>query len=90
MDSIGVRELRQDASGVLRRVAAGESLIVTHRGRPVARLSPIESRGLQDLIAAGLVRMPKRSMRDAPPPIKLPPGTMTPSEALEAARADER
>lgn len=40
MASIGLRELRQDASGVVRRVEGGESIEVTVSGRPVARLVP--------------------------------------------------
>ncbi len=35
-----MRELRQNASRYLRRVAAGESITVTDRGRPVAVLVP--------------------------------------------------
>lgn len=38
--TVGVRELRQDASGVLRRVDVGERVVVTVRGRPVAELVP--------------------------------------------------
>jgi prevent-host-death family protein len=41
---IGVRELRQNLSVYLRRVKAGESLEVTERGQPVARLAPLEDR----------------------------------------------
>jgi prevent-host-death family protein len=37
---IGVHELRQHASQYLRRVAAGESFVVTERGTPVAHLVP--------------------------------------------------
>lgn len=40
MDSVGVRELRQNLSQHLRRVKAGEPLAVTERGRVVARLVP--------------------------------------------------
>ena len=40
MATIGVRELRQDASGVLRRVAEGDRVVVTVHGRPVADLVP--------------------------------------------------
>lgn len=40
MTTIGVRELRQDASGVLRRVADGDRVVVTVHGRPVADLVP--------------------------------------------------
>ncbi|MFC6448734.1 type II toxin-antitoxin system Phd/YefM family antitoxin [Cellulomonas gelida] len=40
MTTVGVRELRQDASGVLRRVEEGERVVVTVHGRPVADLVP--------------------------------------------------
>lgn len=40
MQAVGVRELKASLSAFLRRVGDGESLIVTDRGRPVARLSP--------------------------------------------------
>jgi prevent-host-death family protein len=90
MEQVGVRELKQNASAVLRRVAAGESLVVTDRGRPVARLSPIRKGGLQELIDAGLVTMPTGRLSDAPPPIALKPGQMTAGEALALAREHER
>lgn len=38
---IGVRDLRQRASEVLRAVEAGESATVTVAGRPVAQLIPV-------------------------------------------------
>jgi prevent-host-death family protein len=41
LDSVGVRELRQNLSVYLRRVAAGEKLRVTERGRTVAALVPL-------------------------------------------------
>jgi prevent-host-death family protein len=40
MAEVGVRELRQNLSRHLRRVKAGESLVVTERGREVALLVP--------------------------------------------------
>ena len=55
MDRIGVRELRQHASRYLDRVARGESLEVTDRGRPVARLVPVTSDAWVDMIASGRV-----------------------------------
>lgn len=38
---VGVRELKQHLSEYLRRVAAGETLQVTDRGVPVARITPV-------------------------------------------------
>lgn len=42
--TISVRELRNDVSRVIRRVEAGERLVVTVDRRPVARLVPLERR----------------------------------------------
>ena len=53
---VGVRELRQNLSVYLRRVAAGETLEVTEHGRPVARLGPLPPRRmgvLERLVAEG-------------------------------------
>lgn len=52
METIGVRELRQHASRYLARVANGESLEVTDRGRPVARLIPNRCRPLAAALVA--------------------------------------
>ncbi|MFZ5872623.1 MAG: type II toxin-antitoxin system Phd/YefM family antitoxin [Actinomycetota bacterium] len=41
MTSISQRELRNDNAEIMRNVERGESYIVTRRGVPVARLSPI-------------------------------------------------
>lgn len=44
MADVAARELRNDVSGVLRRVEAGERLRVTVSGRPVAELIPLPKR----------------------------------------------
>ena len=44
MESVGVRELRQQASDLIRRVQAGEELTITVAGRPSARLVPLAPR----------------------------------------------
>jgi prevent-host-death family protein len=42
MLSVGVRELKANASGILRRVRdRGETVEVTHRGRVIARIVPV-------------------------------------------------
>ncbi len=41
MATVGVRELRQNASEILRNVEAGEPTVVTVAGRPVAKIVPI-------------------------------------------------
>ena len=42
MDSIGAYEAKTRLPKLLERVSRGESLTITRRGRPVARLVPVE------------------------------------------------
>ncbi len=42
MKIVTMLEFRQNAKGVLRRVARGERLVLSHRGKPTARLEPLE------------------------------------------------
>lgn len=44
MSEVASRELRNDTRGVLRRVEAGEEVVITVDGRPVALLGPLRSR----------------------------------------------
>jgi prevent-host-death family protein len=44
METIGLRELRQNASELVRRVEAGEKIVITVAGRPSARLVPAAHR----------------------------------------------
>lgn len=53
---VGIRALRDRLSEFVDRVRAGEELVVTDRGRAVARLVPIDhERTLDRLIREGLV-----------------------------------
>lgn len=40
MDTVGLRQLRQDASALVRRVESGEAIDITVSGRLAARLVP--------------------------------------------------
>lgn len=44
MGTVGLRELRQDASDLIRRVEAGEEITITVSGRPSARLVAVGPR----------------------------------------------
>ena len=91
MATVGVRELRQRASELLRRVEAGETIEVTDRGRPVAVLAPLPERDpLERLRAAGDVISAARSLDDLPKPLPLPEGKEAPSTVLSRLRRDDR
>ncbi len=44
MTTTGLRELRQNASDLVRQAEAGETIIVTVNGRHVAQLGPVRRR----------------------------------------------
>jgi prevent-host-death family protein len=91
MARVGVRELRQRASELLRRVQTGETIEITDRGRPVALLSPVPEAGtLEQLEAAGDLVRGRGHIGDLPPPLPLRPGQEPPSKILERLRRDER
>ncbi len=90
--SIGIRELRQNASRYLRLVEEfREPIQITDRGRPVALLTPLPTGSRVDQLAAsGRLRRTTRRWADLPPPIEPRPGEKLPSQILEEMRDDER
>ncbi len=86
----GVRELRQNASKLLDRVAAGESIEITNHGRAVARLVPIDHiypRAFEVLLAEGLIH-PGAGSPWVVEPREAPPGTPSSEALLQEQRAD--
>jgi prevent-host-death family protein len=91
MATVGVRELRQRASELLRRVERGETIEVTDRGRPVAVLAPIPDRGsLAELRASGQLDPAAADIDGLPDPLPLPADGPSASDVLAALRRDER
>jgi len=85
-DEVGIRALKQNASAVVARTAAGEVVTVTDRGRPVARLMPIPASPLEELLAAGDARPPRTPSVD----LAYPRHDVELSADLAAARQAER
>jgi prevent-host-death family protein len=80
MAEVGIRSLKQNASAVVAKAAAGETVTITDRGRPVAQLTSIPSSPLQALLAAGRARPAKRKI------VALKPPTAGPDLSGELAR----
>lgn len=74
MDSIGIRELKQNASEVIAKVVRGKHLIVTDRGRPVAQLIPLQKSRIDDLIESGQLTAATSKIDDLPEPERAPKG----------------
>ena len=86
---VGIRELREDLSKIVRRVERGEVVKVTDRGRPVVRMVPAHgaSGPLADLVAAGKV-VPARERGPMPAPLKLR-SYMSTEEAIDILRGED-
>ncbi len=63
-----MRALKNNLSSYLERVRGGEQVVVTDRGRPIARLIGVEASTdhLADLIEAGVVRPAARARGKLP------------------------
>jgi len=90
MSSVGIRELRQRASELIRRVENGESIEITDRGRPVAVLAPLPEDPLERLRGSGDLQPSEGDLADLPQPLTLAPDTELPSSVLARLRRDER
>lgn len=70
MTEVGIRELRAGLSRWIEQVRAGEELIVTDRGAPVARVVPIDrTTAYERLVATGLLDPPRVGRRDRRRPV---------------------
>ena len=89
-EQVPVRVLNQDTAGVLARVENGETLEITNRGKPIARIVPVGSHGeLDDLVAAGRIIPATTKGPWAMPTLKAPPGADA-AELVSQLRDEER
>jgi len=88
--SIGVRELRQNASKVLDLVKDGAIIEITEHGVPVARLTPIKRSLYEEYLESGLIKPALNpNWRPTKHPVKIK-GGKTSTEVLLEMRAEER
>jgi prevent-host-death family protein len=91
VEQIAVRELNQHTSRVLARVRAGETVEVTDRGEPIARLVPVVA---GDALLGRLVAEGRATAPASTGPMPLPPvlgdSTVDVAAVLAASRDEER
>ncbi len=68
MINVGIKEVKNNLSRLLAQVKAGEEVLITKRGKPIARIVK-ESQGnqsiraaLDPLVQSGLITLPGRSI----------------------------
>lgn len=68
MRTTGVTELKASLSEALARVKAGEEILVTEHGRPIAKLVPLPSAvpeaSTDELVRSGILRAPEGVLDD--------------------------
>jgi len=67
MQSLGVADLKARLSEHLNRVKAGEEIVITERGRPIARLVPLAGTAardarVQEQVRRGALRPPEKPL----------------------------
>lgn len=76
LDRVGIRQLRNSVSGLVKRAAAGERIVITVDGRPMAQLGPLgagQDTTLDDMAATGLIDPPRQpGPAEMPPPLAVP------------------
>ena len=68
--TVGIRELKAQISKYLRRVKAGQTLIITDHGKPVGRIVPVEEtleERVQRLVEAGIVKWNGKKLKPREP-----------------------
>lgn len=75
MLAVGIRELKNRLSQYLKRVGAGERVLVTERGRPVAVISPPSvtpaDRRIEAMLREGVARWAGGKPRGTPRPPRI-------------------
>ena len=76
--SIGIREAKINLSKLVKDVRQGTEIILTDRGNPVARLTPLKKNSLslqerlKQLENSGWIELANKKSRNLPPPLPLP------------------
>lgn len=86
--SVGIRELRADLAGWVRRAGRGDDITITSAGRPVCRLTSLDAGalgGIDQLIAIGQLLEPaRRTVDDTAEAISVRVGTRLDAAVREA------
>ena len=62
MYRVGARELKQHTGEIIERVRKGERFVLTHRGNPVAVISPLDADALEEALGEESQRAEKESL----------------------------
>lgn len=88
--TMGIKELRDSLSRQLAKVKAGETIIVTDHGKPIAKIVPVGEMSVYErLVAEGAItpaKRPKRPVSEHGPPLPPLKGDKTLTDILMEMR----
>lgn len=90
MNRIGIREAKAQLSKLLRDVRRGEEWIVTERGRPIAKLSPVGAQA--ETVEEWVARLEREGgLEPLPPGATMPdPLDIAPSDVMQQVMMEDR
>lgn len=62
MYRVGARELKQHTGEIIERVRKGERVVLTHRGDPVAVISPLDADALEEALGEEAQKAERESL----------------------------
>lgn len=87
MRSVNVAELKNQLSKYLTFAKNGEEIVIRERNLPVAKLVPLSTEDVSEedqlLVAAGIMRLPKRAL-NVDELLRIPTGRVSGNDAVEA------
>lgn len=87
MRSVNVAELKNNLSKYLTFAKSGEEIVIRERNLPVAKLVPLSTEDVSEedqlLVAAGIMRLPKRAL-NVDELLRIPTGRVSGNDAVEA------
>jgi prevent-host-death family protein len=90
MNTVGIRDLKANLSRHLRRVQSGTRLVITERGRAIASIQRVQTRGevawAHGLVAAGRAQWSGGKPEGATPPVRIKPGKTVSEAVIEDRR----
>jgi len=92
MINVGIKEIKNNLSRILNRVQTGEDILITKRGKPVARIVKEDQEhnsiraALEPLVQRGLITLPSRSIQKDPISAVKVPGKLVSEIVIEDRR----
>ena len=90
MNTVGIRDLKANLSRHPKRVRSGTRLLVTERGRAIARITPIDAPAdvewAHALVVAGRAQWSGSKPEGLTPPVRIKPGATVSDAVIEDRR----